>query len=89
MDFLSGHLIACYSGWKCFMQAEDGVGLPVQILDSSNFQNYARFYFIFTKFNLIWSLGYFALIVLNFLEVSSGKLLMNFCSSFMYLRLSC
>ncbi|XP_014510519.1 two pore calcium channel protein 1 [Vigna radiata var. radiata] len=48
--------------------AEDGVGLPEQILDSSNFQNYARFYFIFIKFNLIWSLSYFALIVLNFLE---------------------
>ncbi|XP_061352144.1 two pore calcium channel protein 1 isoform X2 [Gastrolobium bilobum] len=48
--------------------AEDGVGLPVQILDSSSFQSYARFYFIFTKCNLIWSLGYFALIVLNFFE---------------------
>lgn len=70
------------------MQAEDGVGLPEQILDSSNFQNYARFYFIFIKFNLIWSLSYFALIVLNFLEVSSDKLLMNSSSSYMYLRLS-
>ncbi|XP_047167841.1 two pore calcium channel protein 1-like [Vigna umbellata] len=48
--------------------AEDGVGLPEQILDSSNFQNYARFYFVFIKCNLIWSLSYFALIVLNFLE---------------------
>ncbi|RDX82019.1 Two pore calcium channel protein 1, partial [Mucuna pruriens] len=48
--------------------AEDGIGLPEQILDSSNFQSYARFYFIFTKFNLIWSLSYFALVVLNFLE---------------------
>jgi len=78
-----GSLIAYYSGWKFFMQAEDGVGLPEQILDSSNFQNYARFYFVFTKFNLIWSLSYFALIVLNFLEVSSGKLLMNSSSSYM------
>ncbi|OIW15533.1 hypothetical protein TanjilG_16139 [Lupinus angustifolius] len=49
--------------------AEDGVGLPEQILDSSSFQSYAKFYFIFTKFDLIWSLSYFALIVLNFLEV--------------------
>ncbi|KAJ1434547.1 Voltage-dependent channel domain superfamily [Sesbania bispinosa] len=48
--------------------AEDGVGIPEQILDSSNFQSYARFYFIFTKCDLIWSLSYFALIVLNFLE---------------------
>ncbi|KAL5082203.1 hypothetical protein RYX36_010624 [Vicia faba] len=48
--------------------AEDGVGIPEQLLDSSNFQSYSRFYFIFTKFDLIWSLSYFALIVLNFLE---------------------
>ncbi|KAG5114397.1 hypothetical protein JHK82_037666 [Glycine max] len=51
--------------------AEDGVGLPEEILDSPNFQNYIRFYFIFNKCNLIWSLSYFALIVLNFLEVFS------------------
>ncbi|XP_004487279.1 two pore calcium channel protein 1 isoform X2 [Cicer arietinum] len=48
--------------------AEDGVGIPEQILDSSSFQSYARYYFMFTKCNLIWSLSYFALIVLNFLE---------------------
>ena len=80
MYFLSGQLTACFSGWKCFIQAEDGVGLPEEILDSPNFQNYIRFYFIFNKCNLIWSLSYFALIVLNFLEVSSDKLLMNFTS---------
>lgn len=77
--FLSGQLTTCHSDWKCIMQAEDGVGLPEQILDSSSFQSYAKFYFIFTKWNLIWSLSYFALIVLNFLEVSS-KLLLNFSS---------
>ncbi|MED6154975.1 mitochondrial thiamine pyrophosphate transporter [Stylosanthes scabra] len=48
--------------------AEDGVGLPEQILDSSSFQSSSRYYFIFTKFNILWSLAYFALIVLNFLE---------------------
>ncbi|KAI4322675.1 hypothetical protein L6164_022345 [Bauhinia variegata] len=48
--------------------AEDGVGLPEQILDSSNFQSSAGLYFIFTKFDIIWSLNYFALLVLNFLE---------------------
>ncbi|KAL3714983.1 hypothetical protein ACJRO7_006830 [Eucalyptus globulus] len=48
--------------------AEDGVGLPVQILDQSNFESAAKFYFVFTKFDIIWSLNYFALIVLNFLE---------------------
>ncbi|KAL2331703.1 hypothetical protein Fmac_019284 [Flemingia macrophylla] len=62
--------------------AEDGVGIPEQILDSSNFQSYARFYFIFTKCNLIWSLSYFALIVLNFLEkpVWCKKLTANSCN---------
>ncbi|MED6139115.1 mitochondrial thiamine pyrophosphate transporter [Stylosanthes scabra] len=48
--------------------AEDGVGLPEQILDSSSFQSSSRYYFIFIKFNILWSLAYFALIVLNFLE---------------------
>ncbi|KAK3404714.1 two pore calcium channel protein 1 [Eucalyptus grandis] len=48
--------------------AEDGVGIPFQILDQSNFESAAKFYFFFTKFDIIWSLSYFALIVLNFLE---------------------
>ncbi|KAF7822985.1 two pore calcium channel protein 1 [Senna tora] len=48
--------------------AEDGVGLPEQILESSRFQSSARFYFIFTKLDLVWSLAYFALLVLNFFE---------------------
>ncbi|KAA8524388.1 hypothetical protein F0562_010820 [Nyssa sinensis] len=48
--------------------AEDGVGLPEQILDQPNFERAAKFYFMFTRFNFLWSLNYFALIVLNFLE---------------------
>ncbi|XP_062152859.1 two pore calcium channel protein 1-like isoform X1 [Alnus glutinosa] len=48
--------------------AEDGTGLPEEILDQSNFQNAAKLYFIFIRFDFIWSLTYFALIVLNFLE---------------------
>ncbi|KAF7850532.1 hypothetical protein BT93_L5417 [Corymbia citriodora subsp. variegata] len=48
--------------------AEDGVGLPVQILDQSNFESVTKFYFFFTKFDIIWSLNYLALIVLNFFE---------------------
>ncbi|GMP54562.1 hypothetical protein CsSME_00019699 [Camellia sinensis var. sinensis] len=48
--------------------AEDGVGLPEQILDQSSFETAAKFYFIFTRFDILWSLNYFALIVLNFLE---------------------
>ncbi|OMO99574.1 hypothetical protein CCACVL1_03732, partial [Corchorus capsularis] len=48
--------------------AEDGVGLPEQILDQSSFGSAAKYYFIFTKFDLIWTLNYFALIILNFIE---------------------
>ncbi|KDO51564.1 hypothetical protein CISIN_1g0045482mg, partial [Citrus sinensis] len=48
--------------------AEDGIGLPEEILDRSSFESSAKFYFIFIKFDYIWSLNYFALIVLNFLE---------------------
>ncbi|XVF66835.1 hypothetical protein PTKIN_Ptkin10aG0069700 [Pterospermum kingtungense] len=48
--------------------AEDGVGLPEQILDKSNFGSAAKFYFIFIKFDFVWTLNYFALIVLNFFE---------------------
>ncbi|GLU06440.1 hypothetical protein SLE2022_234750 [Rubroshorea leprosula] len=48
--------------------AEDGVGLPEQILDKSSFGSAAKYYFIFIRFDLIWSLNYFALIVLNFFE---------------------
>uniref|UniRef100_A0A2N9EU91 Ion transport domain-containing protein n=1 Tax=Fagus sylvatica TaxID=28930 RepID=A0A2N9EU91_FAGSY len=48
--------------------AEDGIGLPEQILDQPNFQSAAKFYFLFTQFDIIWSLTYFALIILNFLE---------------------
>ncbi|KAF5481288.1 hypothetical protein F2P56_001953 [Juglans regia] len=48
--------------------AEDGIGLPEQILEQSNFQNAAKFYFIFTRLDFIWCLNYFALIILNFLE---------------------
>ncbi|XP_048327479.1 two pore calcium channel protein 1 isoform X2 [Ziziphus jujuba] len=55
--------------------AEDGIGLPEQILDQSNFQSSAKLYFIFIRFDLIWSLNYFALIILNFLENS-----VDYCS---------
>ncbi|KAE8686509.1 Two pore calcium channel protein 1 [Hibiscus syriacus] len=42
--------------------AEDGVGLPEQILDKSSFGSAAKFYFIFIKFDIIWTLNYFALL---------------------------
>ncbi|KAJ9686327.1 hypothetical protein PVL29_015294 [Vitis rotundifolia] len=48
--------------------AEDGIGLPEQMLDQESFESAAKFYFIFTRFNFLWSLNLFALIILNFLE---------------------
>lgn len=52
-------------------QAEDGIGLPEEILDDeASFAEAAKFYFIFIRFDVIWSLNYFALLLLNFLEVS-------------------
>ncbi|CAI9782265.1 unnamed protein product [Fraxinus pennsylvanica] len=48
--------------------AEDGVGIPEEILDESSFGSSLKSYFIFIQFDIIWSLNYFALIVLNFLE---------------------
>ncbi|KAF5458455.1 hypothetical protein F2P56_022482 [Juglans regia] len=48
--------------------AEDGIGLPEQILEQSNFQNAAKFYFMLIRLDFIWFLNYFALIILNFIE---------------------
>ncbi|KAL4585266.1 hypothetical protein LXL04_009882 [Taraxacum kok-saghyz] len=48
--------------------AEDGAGLPEEILDLPNIESAAKFYFIFIRFDIIWTLNYFALIALNFFE---------------------
>lgn len=48
--------------------AEDGVGLPEQVLDHSNFESVAKYYFTYIAFDFVWTLNYFALIVLNFFE---------------------
>eukprot|EP00257_Ricinus_communis_P025458 XP_025012872.1 two pore calcium channel protein 1A isoform X2 [Ricinus communis] len=48
--------------------AEDGVGLPEQILERSSFESAAKFYFIYIQFDFLWTINYFAIIVLNFLE---------------------
>ncbi|XP_077229756.1 two-pore channel 1 isoform X2 [Tasmannia lanceolata] len=48
--------------------AEDGIGLPEQVLDESNFERAAKFYFIYIQFDLLWSLNLFALVILNFIE---------------------
>ncbi|KAH9616307.1 hypothetical protein KSS87_013461 [Heliosperma pusillum] len=48
--------------------AEDGIGLPEEILDQSSFETSAKLYFTYTRFDILWTLNYFALIVLSFLE---------------------
>ncbi|XP_057527340.1 two pore calcium channel protein 1 [Amaranthus tricolor] len=48
--------------------AEDGVGLPEEILDEENFESSAKLYFVYTRLDFLWSLNYFALIAINFLE---------------------
>ncbi|KAK1312640.1 Two pore calcium channel protein 1 [Acorus calamus] len=52
------------------MMAEDGIGLPEEVLDeSAKFDRAAMFYFFFIRWDFIWSLNIFALVLLNFLEV--------------------
>lgn len=48
--------------------AEDGIGLPEEVLNDIRFDRVARFYFIYIRFNFLWSLNLFALILLSFLE---------------------
>ncbi|XP_060190967.1 two pore calcium channel protein 1A isoform X1 [Lycium barbarum] len=48
--------------------AEDGAGLPEEILEGSSFEKAAPLYFMFIRFDFLWSLNYLALVVLNFLE---------------------
>ncbi|CAA2987574.1 two pore calcium channel 1B [Olea europaea subsp. europaea] len=48
--------------------AEDGTGIPEEILDNSSFASSLKSYLIFIRFDFLWSLNYFALVVLNFFE---------------------
>ncbi|XP_020098634.1 two pore calcium channel protein 1 [Ananas comosus] len=48
--------------------AEDGVGIPEEVLNDTTFERAAKFYFIFIRFDFLWSLNLFALVLLNFLE---------------------
>ncbi|KAM7495113.1 hypothetical protein LguiB_029722 [Lonicera macranthoides] len=48
--------------------AADGIGLPEEILEQSSFETSAKLYFLFIRFDFLWSLNCFALIVLNFFE---------------------
>ncbi|KAH7651703.1 Voltage-gated potassium channels domain-containing protein [Dioscorea alata] len=48
--------------------AEDGIGLPEEVLNDSRFERAAKLYFIYIRFDWVWSLNLFALLLLNFLE---------------------
>ncbi|KAL3631549.1 mitochondrial thiamine pyrophosphate transporter [Castilleja foliolosa] len=48
--------------------AEDGIGIPEEILDQSTYGSSLQSYLLFIQFDIIWSLNYFALVLLNFLE---------------------
>jgi two pore calcium channel protein len=50
-------------------QAEDGVGLPVEVLKQPNFEHCAKLYFWFIWLNPIWALNLTILLLLNFFEV--------------------
>ncbi|KAH9330237.1 hypothetical protein KI387_002345, partial [Taxus chinensis] len=49
--------------------AEDGIGLPEEVIDPTKFGQAAKFYFIYIKFDMLWSLNLVALVLLNFFEV--------------------
>ncbi|CAA7397495.1 unnamed protein product [Spirodela intermedia] len=48
--------------------AEDGVGLPEEVLEDVRFERSVKFYFFYIRFDLLWSLNLLALVVLNFIE---------------------
>lgn len=52
------------------LQAEDGVGLPGEVLEHPNFERAANLYFWFISLNPMWSLNLAVLLVLNFFEVT-------------------
>lgn len=55
-----------------YLQAEDDVGLPEEVLEQPNFEAAVRWYFIDMRLNFLWSLNLAALILLNFFEVSTS-----------------
>lgn len=50
-------------------QAEDGVGLPPEVLEQSNFEESAKLYFAYIRLEFLWNLNLAALLLLNFFEV--------------------
>jgi hypothetical protein len=59
---------------RLHLQAEDGVGLPVEVFSQPNFEEAAKLYFWFINLDPIWSLNLAVLLVLNFFEVSKALL---------------
>lgn len=53
-----------------FPQAEDGVGLPIEVLEQPKFEEAAKFYFSYIRLNFLWNSNLAALLLLNFFEVS-------------------
>lgn len=51
--------------------AEDGIGLPLELIHSKDFGERARLYFLYNSFNPLWTLNLLVLVVLNFIEVPS------------------
>ncbi|KAI3942645.1 hypothetical protein MKW98_014232 [Papaver atlanticum] len=68
--------------------AEDGIGLPEQVLESEDYGKAAKIYFIFICFNPLWFLNLFASTVLNFLErlLFPWPVAVPICSSVSHLR---
>ncbi|KAM0855826.1 hypothetical protein ACQ4PT_049531 [Festuca glaucescens] len=60
-------VVSLFAGGAC-IEAEDGVGIPEDILNDTRFERAMGFYFVYLRFDWVWSLNLFALILLNFLE---------------------
>jgi hypothetical protein len=58
------------------------LGLPLEVLEQSNFEQAAKWYFWFIGLDLLWSLDMAVLLLLNFFEVRLHLLLafINFSS---------
>ncbi|GAQ81992.1 hypothetical protein KFL_000970180 [Klebsormidium nitens] len=51
--------------------AEDGIGLPLDLIHSADFGERTRLYFLYNTFDPLWTLNIILLLVLNFIEVPS------------------
>lgn len=51
--------------------AEDGIGLPLDLIHSADFGNKTRLYFLYNFFDPLWISNIILLLVLNYIEVPS------------------